>query len=57
MTKTRECGTKQRHATKWAAKAHVWSLVKRTGTRPGAMAIYRCKHCGDWHVGHAKRRR
>jgi hypothetical protein len=32
MTKGRECGTKQRHASKAAAEDHAWSLV-RAGTR------------------------
>lgn len=56
MTKARECGNKTAHPSKAAAEAHAWSLV-RAGTRAGRMAVYRCKHCGSWHVGHKKRRR
>lgn len=56
MTKNRECIGKQRHETKTEAANHLWSLV-RAGTRRSAMSVYRCPHCGSWHVGHTKRRR
>lgn len=56
MSRARECGAKQRHATKAKAEEHLWSLV-RNGTRRARMAVYHCKHCGEWHVGHAKRGR
>lgn len=56
MSKARECGAKQRHDTKAAAEAHVWSLVK-AGTRRSRMQVYRCRHCGAWHVGHKRRNR
>lgn len=57
MTKARACGTKARHATKAEAEAHLWALVRDTGTRPGAMSIYRCPYCKSWHIGHRKRAR
>lgn len=56
MTKNRECGTKQKHPTKADAENHLWALV-RAGTRRARMQVYRCTHCGNWHVGHTKRRR
>lgn len=56
MSKQRECGSKQRHPSKADAEGHLWSLV-RAGTRRARMTVYRCGHCGQWHVGHTKRRR
>lgn len=56
MTKNRECGSKQRHSTKKEAEAHLWALVRK-GTKPSAMSVYHCSHCGAWHIGHTKRRR
>lgn len=56
MTKARECGSKQQHKTRQAARDHLWALI-RSGTRPGAMSVYRCHHCKTWHVGHRKRAR
>ncbi len=55
MTKARECGSKQKHATKAKAEEHRWALV-RSGSRPAALSIYKCKFCGSWHVGHSSRR-
>lgn len=56
MSRARECGSKQRHPDRGAALRHFQSLV-RYGTAPGRMSVYRCPHCGAWHVGHRKRRR
>lgn len=56
MSKARECGTKHRHDTKTQAEAQLWSLV-RAGTRRARMQIYKCRHCGCWHVGHKRKRR
>lgn len=51
MTKARECGTKAKHS-KTKAKAHRWSLIKSRGAHPSSISIYKCPHCGFWHVGH-----
>lgn len=56
MSRARECGTKQRHATRAEAKAHRAALV-RSGSPVSGLSIYRCPHCGAFHVGHRKRRR
>lgn len=56
MTKARECGQKQRHATKAAATERLWALI-RSGTRRSRMQVYPCSFCKGWHVGHTKRRR
>lgn len=57
MTKARTCGQKARHASKADAERHLFALVRNTGTAPRGMSVYRCPHCGSWHVGHRKRRR
>jgi hypothetical protein len=56
VTKHRTCGTKQAHATKAAAKAHIGSLIA-AGTHKRAMTAYKCPYCHKWHVGHVARRR
>jgi hypothetical protein len=55
MSRVRECGTKQAHDTKEAADRHAWALA-RAGARRSALKVYRCPHCGSWHVGHKRRR-
>ena len=40
-----------------AAEAHVRHLRSRGKAREelGEVETYRCRSCGQWHVGHAKR--
>lgn len=55
-TKTRGCGSKVRHVTRKKALAHLWRLVRRGAFLPW-LNVYRCRHCGSWHVGHRPGRR
>lgn len=50
-SKASECGTKQQHPTRQAAREHLWSLERR-GAAGWRMSVYKCQHCGAWHVGH-----
>jgi len=61
MTATEKCPTgKIRYKTKEAANRHLTWLIQR---QPAISAgRYKCRICGDWHVGHrlpgvTKRRR
>lgn len=53
MTRTpaRGCQRKKAHETKDQARAHLERLI-RNGAARTALEIYRCKHCGSYHVGH-----
>lgn len=55
-TKNRGCNGKVRHETRAEAKAHLWSMVRR-GAFVLWLNVYRCKHCGHFHVGHRPGRR
>jgi hypothetical protein len=50
-SKLSECGSKQRHADKPTALAHRAAMI-RAGTAMWRIHVYRCRHCGAWHVGH-----
>jgi rubrerythrin len=47
----RSCGYKQKHWTFRAAAAHLDSIRRRFGDRTDRLTVYRCRHCGAWHVG------
>lgn len=51
--KASSCRRKVRHATEQAA----WHALRRTQKNTGelALTVYRCQHCGGWHVGRARR--
>ena len=46
----RSCEGKQKHPDRWAAQAHRYKLEKTQGAL--GLTIYRCRFCGQWHVGH-----
>lgn len=50
------CVGKIRHDTKGGALVHRGRMVDQ-GAAAGAFEVYRCRHCGGWHVGHARERR
>ncbi len=45
---------KARHAEWYAATRHVRRLIRAEGDCAGALAVYRCPDCHDWHVGHVR---
>jgi hypothetical protein len=47
----RSCGYKQKHWTIQSAGAHLDSIRRRFGRDSGQLTVYRCRHCGAWHVG------
>jgi hypothetical protein len=49
-----QCDGKRPYRFKSDAK-HARKVMKAVGT--GALAIYRCPHCGLWHLGHHVSRR
>ncbi len=42
---------KQRHADKKKAALHLLDLRRRSGY---GGKVYRCPHCGGWHVGRGR---
>lgn len=44
------CVRKVKYATREEAGVACGRLKRRTGTT--ATNIYKCGHCGQWHVGH-----
>lgn len=54
--RVRSCGYKQKHWTVRSAGAHLDSIRWRFGQRTARLAIYRCRHCGAWHVGRQRER-
>lgn len=57
MTATRACACdgKRAHANRASAERHKAGLVE-AGASPDALNVYRCRHCGLFHVGHIVRR-
>lgn len=49
--KRRSCRHKHAHPTRQDAHAALASLIAR-GASPYYMHVYKCRHCGGWHVGH-----
>ena len=52
--RVRSCGYKQKHWTVQSAGAHLDSIRRRFGPRTPRLTVYRCRHCGAWHVGRLK---
>jgi hypothetical protein len=50
-TKRQACEGKVRHASKREAVAHVRRKI-RLGALASTLRVYRCDHCGGYHVGH-----
>jgi hypothetical protein len=51
--RVRSCGYKQKHWTIQSAGAHIDSIRRRP--RTDRLTVYRCRHCGAWHLGRQKR--
>ena len=49
----RMCGSKQRHETEEAARAHLDALVADPDAE--RLAVYLCDYCRGFHVGHRRR--
>lgn len=47
------CKGKKTYETRRDAKDHAKTVKKRNGTR---VRPYECIYCGDWHVGHDRRK-
>ncbi len=48
-----QCDGKVAHTSKQEAIDHRWGLVRQGY---GSFTVYRCPHCGRWHVGHGSAR-
>lgn len=46
----------RRYPSKRAAKGALGELRREGVPDSGLLAIYRCRECGSWHVGHGRRR-
>jgi hypothetical protein len=57
QTKNRGCGHKKGHVEEAGAVAQIARLQRRFGVARGTYEPYRCRHCGQWHIGHRSRRR
>lgn len=53
-TKRRQCGDKAQYATKAEAEVGMIAHIRRFGTAPGTLKVYRCPHCRLWHIGHVR---
>jgi hypothetical protein len=47
----RSCKRKRRHTTRAQAEEQLRSLERNRYTG-GYMHVYKCWHCGCWHIGH-----
>jgi len=52
--RVRSCGYKQKHWTIRKAGAHLDAIRRRFGSRSASLVVYRCGHCGAWHLGRRK---
>jgi hypothetical protein len=51
-TKRVTCTGKKMHSTAAKAQAaRTWHVAN--GAPPASLQIYRCRHCGGYHMGHA----
>lgn len=50
------CAGKIRHDSEAKAWRHINGIMRRRGA-DGKMNAYRCKYCGFWHIGHARKGR
>jgi len=46
------CGRKKKYLSRESASADMGLLAQSTGTT--GLTVYRCKDCGEFHVGHAR---
>lgn len=53
-TRARACEGKVAHPTHAAARQQLTRLLRNGSVR---LAVYRCKFCQHWHVGHAPKPR
>jgi hypothetical protein len=54
LTKCEASGGKARHADYYQAARHIRRLIRTRGGCAGALSVYRCPDCHDYHVGHGK---
>lgn len=50
--KRRSCKHKRAHKTREEANAALASVIRNRHASPYYMHVYKCRHCGAWHVGH-----
>jgi hypothetical protein len=50
LVRRKQCAGKIKHATEQAA---ITAMIHTPGT---GLAVYRCKFCGSYHVGHMNKR-
>ena len=50
------CRGKQRFNTPAEANAVLHDMNRRHGREKVSRNVFRCPHCGGWHLTHAKRR-
>ena len=48
----RSCDRKERHQTRQSAEEQLNALIRKRGASPYYMHVYKCRHCGAYHVGH-----
>jgi hypothetical protein len=55
MRKAGSCSLKKRFVTRGRALEAMGRLCRDTGEPVSAFTVYRCDHCGLYHVGHRRR--
>lgn len=59
LSAERSCGSKVRHPDWASAEAHALGIIEfniehQRAHKSGRLGVYRCLHCGGWHVGHGR---
>jgi hypothetical protein len=51
QTRAWKCLRKMHHASYDEAESHLVDVLRRHGNDGEPLNVYRCRHCGDSHVG------
>lgn len=50
----RDCRGKRKHPDRQSAIAARESLIRKRFAFRDTMRVYKCPHCGAWHLGHRR---
>ena len=54
QTSAWKCLRKIHHGSFEQAEAHRLDVLHHHGSDRHPLSVYRCPHCGDWHVGRSR---
>lgn len=55
-SRARACDGKIRNPDRAAAEEQLRRWARLSGADPARYAVYRCRHCHHWHIGHRPKR-